>query len=86
MRVVIAQGDAGMTRRIGVIRGVSDLRAGQCRDLLVLPGRASKASHRLDRCYLRADQAVKTPTKPAEVWNATAGSEINTLGSFRLMA
>jgi hypothetical protein len=31
-------------------------------------------------------QAVKTPTKPAAVRNAMAILEVNTLGSFRLMA
>ena len=70
-----------------VTRGVSDLRTGECRFLRVLPGRASKASPPTGPVgYLLADQAVKTPTKPAEVWNANADLIVITLGSFRQMA
>jgi len=36
--------------------------------------------------YLLADQAVKTPTKPAVVRIAIAVVWMNTLGSFRRMA
>jgi hypothetical protein len=70
--------------RTRVRRGVNDLLARECSVLRTVPVELRERHHRLDRWVsLLADQAVKTPTKPA-VWNAIAISEMNTLDSFRL--
>src|SRR5918997_2090900 len=64
--------------RMRVTHGVNDLRqacADGCGCRLV---ELRERHHRLDRWMLLADQAVKTPTKPAVVQDAIASSEINT--------
>lgn len=67
-----------------VTRGVSDLRAGS---MQISAGPAWSGFESVTTVwtggYLLADQAVKTPTKPADVWNAIADLKLITLGSFR---